>query len=116
MTEAILAIEAEAGSLHHTQTGCKWCAVIAETARQQASGASLTNDRCVHHYGNLTYDCTCIADHRADGAQQERERLRTAFATYWDWLITQRAYGNGGGWGEAAMLKVSTLLAEPSDE
>ena len=57
-----------------------------------------------------------LSDNLAEvAAQQERERLRTAFATYWDWLITQRAYGNGGGWGEAAMLKVSTLLAEPSD-
>jgi len=44
-------------------------------------------------------------------AQEERERLGVAFDVYWEWLVTQPAYGNGGGWGEAAMLKVSSLLA-----
>jgi hypothetical protein len=49
----------------------------------------------------------------AEARQQERERLSIEFARYWEWLILQPIYGNGGGWGEAAMLRVATLLAEP---
>lgn len=64
----------------------------------------------VHLYdpdiGDWCRDC----DQRA--IREERERLRNEFARYWDWLVSTSAYGNGGGWGEAAMLKVSTLLAE----
>jgi hypothetical protein len=47
----------------------------------------------------------------AESRQQERERLRDEFHAYWEWLVTQPVYGNGGGWGEAAMMKVSSLLA-----
>jgi hypothetical protein len=48
-----------------------------------------------------------------EARQQERERLRAKWSAYWEWLVTQPIYGNGGGWGEAAMLRVATLLADP---
>ncbi len=50
-----------------------------------------------------------------EAAQQERERLDAEWSRYWEMLVTTAVYGNGGGWGEAVLLKVASMLHPPAE-
>ena len=83
-----------------TETGRNWYRVLRMTAGSEAGAAPVLR--------------TLLAI-EAEAREQERKRLRDQFYAYWDWLVEQPIYGDGGGWGEAALQKMARLLAEPED-
>jgi hypothetical protein len=96
-----------------TPTG-KLLAAGNKHVRQSVNGCVLCERRWDDHIDTTDEDILAIeSEARQQGAKEERERLSAEFHAYWEWLVEQRIYGQGGGWGEAAMLKVSDLLSKP---